>query len=200
MNWKLVWDIRHAGTGDILIGLVIAGVIAIIAFTALWRARRRQQRSAVAKFLLVMATVMVVAVSILFWDRHRLSEYLERGEVQTIEGPVYGHQIWREERARRAGESQRYNTWETIYVSGVQFTWALDASEAAFTNTGDGKVAFQDGLRVRVRWVEDVPGEAHQRRIVALEIAADKPQQQEDAPEFKAPFPSKVDPYTLKPI
>ena len=195
MNWELVWDIRRAGNGDILIGLAIAGAIFLVALSTFWLARRKQQRPVIGSFLFVMALVVLLGLGITTWDRHRLAELLQRGEVQTVEGFVTGHQIWRQARARSAGESQRFNTWETITVGGVQFTWAPDAGEAAFTNRGASKVEFRDGLPARVRWVEDIPGEAHQRRIVSLEVPADYRQAQ----GHPAPYPSMVDPNTLAP-
>ncbi len=195
MNWELVWDIRQVGNDDMYIGLAIAWAIFLAALGNFRVARRKQQRSVIGSFLLVMALVVLLGVGITEWDRHRLAGRLERGEVQTVEGFVSGHQIWRQERARSAGESQRFNTWETITVGGVQFTWGTDVGEAAFTNGGANKVDLRDGLPARVRWVEDVPGEAHQRRIVSLEISADNPR----IHGFQAPYPSIVDPSTLLP-
>jgi hypothetical protein len=195
VNWKLVWDIRRVGNGDMLIGLAIAGAIFLAALGTFWLARRKQQRPVIGSFLFVMALVVLLGVGITTWDRHRLAERLERGEVQTVEGFVTGHQIWRQARARKAGESQRFNTWETLSVGGVQFTWAPDAGEAAFTNSGANKVDFRDGLPARVRWVEDIPGEAHQRRIVSLEIPADYRQAQ----GLQAPYSSMVEPNTRVP-
>jgi hypothetical protein len=195
VNWELVWDVRHSGSGDAAIGVVIAGAIFTAALASVWYARRRRQRALLGYFLFVMALVVVLAVGVTAWDQHRLAARLERGEVQTVEGFVSGHQIWRQARARSAGETQRFDTWETITVGGVQFTWSHDTGQAAFANGGTRAVAFRDGLPARVRWVEDVPGQAHQRRIVSLEIAAGHL----EAQGLQTPYPSIVDPNKLAP-
>jgi hypothetical protein len=195
MDWERVWDIRNAGSTDVLSGLGLGVVVLLVAIGLVWNDRRRQRRPVLGTFLAIMALVWSLAVAVTQWDRQRLAALLERGEVQTVEGFVSGHQVWRQERARSPGETQRYNTWETITVGTVQFTWALDAAEAAFTNAGEGKVAFRDGMPARVHWVEDVPGEAHQRRIVMLEIPAGF----REGAALQAPYPSMVDPATLVP-
>ena len=188
MDWQTVWDIRNTSPADFLPFVYMGGAMLAVAAGFALFARSRGRRSQTARVIALFAVLLAgLGYGINTWDRNRLLAHLEKGEVQVIEGMVTGHQVWRQDAARSSSGQRRYNTWETIYVAGVQFTWTPGAEEPAFTNRAPGNLPFQDGMVVRVHWVEDVEGEAHQRRIVWLEAAGDAASA---AALPEAPYPS----------
>jgi len=189
MNWQLAYEIDHGGTGAQFYGFVLMGcvVLAVAAGIHLW-ARRRRRRSGIARVLAFGgALIGVLGYGVNTWDQRRLAVALDDGSAQVVEGPVVAHQIWREDVTNpKTDTSRRFRRWQTITVGGVRFIWSPGAQEAAFTNAQTPTVNFHDGLFVRIAYVEDVAGEAHQRRILRLETA--------EAGDGKflpgAPFPS----------
>lgn len=194
MNWRLVYDIRGPQAADftpyIYAGLAI---LALALVFHLW-ARRKGERSGTARILAAMAFVVGgLGYGINRWDQDRLTARLEEGRVLRVEGPASGHQSWREDITdTRRDIGRRYKHWETVIVDGVRFTWAPGAQEPAFTNALTPPLAFPDGTPLRITYVEDVAGEAHQRRILRLEMG-DAPAEA-DPPLATglpgAPFPS----------
>jgi len=174
MNWHAVYEIDASGEGTQFIPFIYMGLALLaVALILQWWARRRGQRSSVARFLLIGAVLVgVLGYGVNTWDQDRLARQLAAGEARVVEGPVVAHQIWREDVTKpRKDSTRRYHRWETITVGGVQFIWSPGAQEAAFTNAQTPAVDFHDGLQVRVAYVEDVPDQAHQRRILRLETA-----------------------------
>ena len=172
MNWRLVYDVRNMGAAD-FIPFIYAGlaILALALVFHLW-ARRKGERSGTARILAGMGFLVgVLGYGINTWDQRRLAAHLEEGSVLRVEGPVTDHQIWREDVTDiRRDIGRRYNRWETIIVLGVRFTWTPGAQEPAFTNAMTPPLDFMDGTPLRIAYVEDVPDDAHQRRIVRLEV------------------------------
>lgn len=198
MNWQTVYDVGSIGESDFIWFIYIAlAPLALALLLQIW-AWRQKRGSFFAKILAVFAMLIAgLGYGMNIWDHNRLAAKLASGDVLKVAGPVVGHQIWKQDVTnikRDIGRS--YNYWETIYVGGVAFTWAPGALEAAFTNAKPAAVDLRDGLTVRIHYVEDVPGQAHQRRIVRLEVADTPPP---EAPLPNAPFPSSVSPYSTIP-
>ena len=174
MNWTVVYEIDRSGAGTQFTPFVYMGLgVLAVALILHLRARRHGQRSSVARFLLIGgALIGVLGYGVNTWDQDRLAKQLAAGDAQAVEGPVVAHQIWREDVTNPGKDTaRRYRRWETITVGGVQFIWHPGAQEPAFTNAQTPAVDFHDGLYVRLAYVEDVPGQAHQRRILRLETA-----------------------------
>lgn len=174
MNWNAVYEIDRSGAGTqfipfVYMGLSLLGVALIL---HLW-ARRQGRRSSVARFLVIGGVLIgALGYGVNTWDQDRLAKQLAAGEARVVEGPVVAHQIWREDVTNpKKDTTRRYRRWETITVGGVQFIWSPGAQEPAFTNAQTPEVDFHDGLYVRIAYVEDVPDQAHQRRILRLETA-----------------------------
>jgi hypothetical protein len=174
MNWQAVYEIDRSGTGSQFIPFIAMGLVVLaLALILHLRARRRRQRSSVARFLVIGGVLIgVLGYGVNTWDQVRLAKQLTAGEARVVAGPVVAHQIWREDVTNpKKDTTRRYRRWETITVDGIQFIWSPGAQEAAFTNAQTPPVDFHDGLYVRIAYVEDVPDQAHQRRILRLETA-----------------------------
>jgi hypothetical protein len=199
MNWQTVYDVGSVGESDFIWFIYIALAPLALALLLQIRAWLQKRGSFFAKILAVFAMLIAgLGYGMNIWDHNRLAAKLADGDVLKVAGPVIGHQIWKEDVTnikRDIGRS--YNHWETINVGGVAFIWAPGALEAAFTNAKPTVVDLRDGLVVRIHYIEDVPGQAHQRRIVRLEVADDMPPP--EAPLPNAPFPSSVSPYSTIP-
>jgi len=174
MNWQTMYEIDRAGAGTQFIPFIYMGlgVLAVALLLYLW-ARRKGRRSVAARFLLIGGVLIgVLGYGVNTWDQGRLADQLAAGDAKVVEGAVVAHQIWREDVTNpKKDTTRRYRRWETITVGGVQFIWSPGAQEAAFTNAQTPAVDFHDGLFVRIAYVEDVPDQAHQRRILRLETA-----------------------------
>jgi len=196
MNWQTIFEVSRPGLLDQRGDLFIAAALAAVGLIFYLRARRLKERSVVAMAMAVFACVVLVfACGVGTWDRWRLANRLAEGSVMQVQGMVTGHAVWRDEVSRAPGETmRRYNHWERVEVGGVSFIWTPGAHEAAFTNAQTPPLQIQDGLTMRIAYVEDVPGQAHQRRIVRLEVADVVLQPDEEGPLPNAPFPSTYQP------
>ena len=199
MSWNTLYDISLLGNDEFAPWLGLGAAIQVVAIVLYVHAHHRGRKSRTPWVVAIVGVLLgALGYGINSWDRNRLVTHLRNGEVLTVEGPIHGHQRWRQQRARARGETTyRYDDWETIYVGGVQFSWLYGAQEPAFTNSTEPPITFTDGMMLRVTYVEDVSRESHQRRIVRLETSAHS--QEELARPANAPFPSSVDPVTLQP-
>lgn len=104
----------------------------------------------------------------------RLVNHLNRGEILQIQGAIDSHQIWREDVTSVEHDiGRRYNKWERIRVNGVGFVSAPGAVEPVFTNAQSPPVELRDGMLVRISYVENIPEQEHQRRIVRFEVTGE---------------------------
>lgn len=192
MNWRLVYDIRNAEAADFTPFIYAGLAILAVALVFHLRARSKGGRSDTARILVGLAFLVgALGYGVNTWDQSRLAARLEEGSVLRVEGPVAGHQVWREDITdTRRDIGRRYNRWETIVVTDVRFTWAPGAQAPAFTNALTPPLDFADGTPLRIAYVEDAPDEAHQRRIVRLEVGEAPADALPGAP---APFPSRVE-------
>lgn len=172
MNWQLVFDIGAQSTERFLPFVYIGlGLLAVAGGLRLW-ARRRKQGSFMA-IMLAIAAVLVggLGYGLNAWDHHRLVARLKSGDVLQTQGAATAHQKWRQDIGTSSNSStRRYNHWETVTVGGVAFTWSPGEQQAAFSNAQTPPLALQDGLMLRISYVEDVAGQAHERRILRLEV------------------------------
>ena len=172
MDWQLIYEIGAEGVERFLPFVYIGlGLLAVAAALHFW-ARRRGQRSFMA-ILIAIAAVLVggLVYGLSVWDHQRLVARLKSGDVLQAQGAVTAHQKWRQDAGTSSGSSaRRYNHWETITVGGVAFTWSPGEQQAAFSNAQTPPLALQDGLMLRIHYVEDVAGQAHERRILRLEV------------------------------
>ena len=63
------------------------------------------------------------------------------------------------------------STWEAFYVADVAFGFYRGRTPVGFLNGGKTPIDLHDGMRIRIHYFEDVPGQFDHRRIVRLEIA-----------------------------
>lgn len=204
MNWRTVYDISTAGDYE-YIGFVLFGLGVLVLATGFWLwARRRGERSPTSR-VLALAAVLIAGLGygINTWDQHRLAGELAAGKVQTVEGPVSAHVKWRQDITNvRSDTQRRYRNWERVVVGGVTFIWEPGAMQPGFTNALSPPLDLQDGVWLRLTWVEDVPDEPSQRRIVKLDLGDAPPGATPDAslrwvpravlPD--APYPSVLEP------
>ncbi|MBX3679936.1 MAG: hypothetical protein KF710_07135 [Rhodocyclaceae bacterium] len=178
MNWQTVYQIDGSGDGSSFLPFLYVGLGALLLALVLYLRARAAKRGRGTPTVVAIFGVLVAGLGygMNTWDQGRLARMLASGEVLSVEGPVSAHQVWREDITNPKKDiGRRYRTWETITVGTTSFIWSPGAVEPAFTNAQLPPVAFRDGLMVRVTYVEDVAGEAHQRRILRLETGPDAP-------------------------
>lgn len=172
MNWQLVYDIGSQETQQFLPFVYVGlGLLALALGLQLW-ARRRGQKSFMAIVTAIAAALAGgLGYGLGVWDQQRLAARLRSGNVLQVQGAVSAHQQWRQDVGSSSNSSaRRYTNFETITVGGVAFIWSPGELQAAFSNAQTPPLALKDGLTLRVSYVEDVPGKAHERRILRLEV------------------------------
>lgn len=151
----------------------IAAAMLLVAVLLFVRAVR-QERSRRGAYLVLILTVVFggVTIGLPFWDRQRLIRHLTDGTARSAEGRVTAHEA-REVRVPRSGEKSKstIRTWEAFEVGGVRFGFYRQVDQAGFHNSAEQRQELNDGMLVRVRYVEDKPGEAAERRILVIETA-----------------------------
>jgi len=172
MKWRVLYDIAGNGRTDFTPFLYVAGAMLMLALLFQLRAHRRRQTSGSAKVIAIFATLIGgLGYGINTWDQQRLIGRLSGGDYLIAEGLIANHQLWEQELARGKDSRRRYQRWEIVYVAGIAFIWSPGAQEPAFTNAQQPPIDIRDGMPVRISYVEDVAGEAHQRRILRWEVA-----------------------------
>lgn len=177
MNWQLLYQLAPPRWSDFGADLGLGALLAVLAAVlALW-ARRRGRVSMPARMLGLMAAAVVgLGWGLNTWDQQRLARRLDAGEVQWVQGLVQHHACWQDWVADAKGHGGRRRDWERISVAGVDFIWQPGDARPGFSGR-DVEPLLQDGLWLRIAYVEDVAGEAHQRRILRMERAELPPEQ-----------------------
>lgn len=168
MRYELLFDLGQQPRSDwpwLLIGLAVMAGAAL----GLWRQRVRGQRSAGPGFFLVFGAFCLAAGLVPIWDRHRLLQALQSGQVRVAEGRVSSHGVELLTRYDSASKRWRRSHWEAFRVGDTAFGFTQDASSVGFRNAEEPRIALRDGEWLRLHYVEDVEGEFAQRRILRLE-------------------------------
>ncbi|WP_341675578.1 hypothetical protein [Niveibacterium sp. SC-1] len=170
MQYETLYDLAAVGYRDWQ-GWALAAALFLLAAAFLWRARRRGTHSPTARVIAFFGLVtFAVGGCLTLWDYQRLTQALRDGTTLVAEGPVKGH--WTREVEHYDPDAihpYSYRTWESFSVAGVTFGYWQDHSRAGFQNSEETPLAIQDGMQVRIRFVEDVDGEPEERRILRLE-------------------------------
>ena len=169
MQTELIYDITRQGFGD-LPWLVAAGVAFLLALAAWWRQRRLKRPAGLQAFFIAMSGVATLAVAATLWDQQRLTSKLQARQAKVAEGEVQGYAL--QHKAVYNTDSKRYDrsTWESFHIGGTAFVYRRGGGAGAgFHNDSEPPLAINDGLRLRLHYVEDVEGDRSQRRILRLE-------------------------------
>lgn len=171
MNYQTLFDLGEYGYRD---GLwwAIGGALALVALVLHLRQRRHGGGNVLPVFLGLMGLVSSVgAGGVPLWDHHRLLAEYNAGRARVVEGTVSSHRVEQVATRRASGSGYDRSTWESFEVAGVAFAFDRSPSAVGFRNQFERPVELHDGQRLRVHFVEDVPGDRTQRRIVRLERA-----------------------------
>lgn len=171
MNFEPLFDLGTYGYREgpwWLLGVAIA--LAALAWW-LWQ-KRRQQRTALPGFLAIMGLVASVgAGGVPLWDHHRLMAEFNAGRALVVEGVVSSHSVQEHARRRHDGKGYERRTWESFRVGEVAFGFDHQASPLSSFMHEVHAAPLANGQRLRVHYVDDVPGDYSQRRIVRVERA-----------------------------
>ena len=172
MQWTTAFDLAAVGYRDGL-WFVFGAAVALAGLLWVWRARQRGARTGAAWMMFAIGLVAGLGGGgVPLWDHHRLVAELQGGRAQVAEGAVVSHSV-ELVRRRRHDSMTRYDsyTWEAFRVGEVAFGFYRGSSPVGFINGDADRIDLHDGMVVRVHYVEDVPGDFAQRRIVRLEVA-----------------------------
>ena len=172
MQWTTAYDLATVGYRDGL-WFAFGGAVALVGLLWVRRARRRGAPAGAAWMMFAIGLVAGLGGGgVPLWDHHRLLAELEAGRAQVAEGPIASHTV-ELVRRRQHNNFHRYDssTWEAFRVADVAFGFYRGSSPVGFINSDADRVELRDGMTVRVHYVEDVPGDFAQRRILRLEVA-----------------------------
>ena len=165
MNYRLVYD--AVTTSDAPKVAMAYGIVALL-LVLLWGAWLRYRGKALhagVKFLGVITLIMLTLSA-----GYRLEQrVISKRTPKLVEGPIAGY--W-ENRQRRAGNDRSYWQWEGFSVSGVNFAYVTNAEQNYFHNGGTPRLQIEDGLLVRVHYLEERDGNQTRNQIVRLEAGA----------------------------
>ena len=171
MQYETVFDLAEYGYRDGYWFLIGGIVVALAIGGILWQ-KRRGRRSILAWFLFVMGLVAGLGGGgVPLWDHHRLVEHLRAGRCLVVEGEVGSHSVERVKSKNVRSGGYNTSTWEAFYVADVAFGFYRGRTPVGFLNGGKTPIDLHDGMRIRIHYFEDVPGQFDHRRIVRLEIA-----------------------------
>ena len=172
MQWTTAYDLAAVGYRDGL-WFVLGGAVALFALLWVRRARSRGARTGAAWMMVAIGLVAALGGGgVALWDHHRLLAELQAGRARVAEGVIVSHTV-ETVRRRNYNASTRYDTsiWEAFRVGDVAFGFYRGNSPVGFRNADADRIELRDGLLVRVHYVEDVPGDFAQRRILRVELA-----------------------------
>lgn len=172
MNYETLYDLGTFGYRE---GhwWPIGGALLLVALGLwLWQ-RRRGKRSPVPVFVGITGLFLSFGVAgVSLWDHNRLVAEFNAGRAHVVEGVVVGHRIDVTHTRRSSGSGYDRHVWEVFLVGDVAFGYRTNgAGRVGFSNGTAEPIDIRDGQRLRVHYVEDVPGEYTERRIVRLERA-----------------------------
>ena len=171
MQWTTAYDLAAVGYRDGL-WFAFGGALVLVAVFWMRRAWRRGAGTGAAWMLLVMGLVAALGGGgVALWDHQRLVAELQAGRALVAEGTVVSHTVERVSRRRHNAAGYDTSTWEAFRVGDVAFGFYRGTSPVGFRNAEPERLELHDGMKLRVHYVEDVPGEFAQRRIVLLEVA-----------------------------
>jgi hypothetical protein len=164
MHYQTLFDISTAGYKEWEFALISALLVAANGVVLLFF-----RRATFRKPLHVGSAVVVfVSFCIPYWDHSRLLGAYRNHDYRVAEGKVenYWQREWYDRRRKQT------NRQEGFTVGGVAFAYARGA-EAGFTNHQDPRIAFRDGMTLRVCYVADpqLGSDEPVYRILKLETA-----------------------------
>lgn len=164
-RFELVYDVASSDAARYAFGLCLAAVVLFVLWAAWLRARDAPLHVGV-KFVAVIALLLLALGLGLRLEQRKLAA---RTDTRTVEGAITG--LWAD-RVRR-GSSQFYWEWEGFSVKDVPFAYARNVEQNYFHNGGSGSLALRDGLRVRIRYIEERDGDEVRNHILRMERAVD---------------------------
>jgi hypothetical protein len=93
-----------------------------------------------------------------------------RRDVLTVDGVLANHWTKRE---RRSTNRFDYWHWEGFSVGGIDFVYTRDVEQNHFHNGGSRWIELHDGMRVRLRYIQEQNGDKLRNHILRFERAVD---------------------------
>ncbi len=166
MNFHLVYDATTdsaAPLSALLFGL--AGLAGVAIWFVYLKMRQRPLRTPIV-FVFCCSILMILLSGVY---RYELRQIANRPDTRVVEGPVAGH--WTRQ-LRQVGRGF-YLHWEGFSVQGVPFKYEQGAEQNYFHNAGPAPLEIKDGMRLRIRYLQERNGNEVSNNIVRIERAVD---------------------------
>jgi hypothetical protein len=167
MTFELIYDVGSTSDAPRYALGLSAGVTLVTTVWWVWLKLRGHSLHSGAIFSAVVALVLLALGIGLRVEQKYLSD---RRDCRTVEGPLMGHWV---SHVRRAGSQRDYWSWEGFNVGDVEFAYIRNLEENYFHNGGRTALDLQEGMLVRVRYIEDHEGSKVRNRILRVERAID---------------------------
>ncbi len=165
MKYELVFDV--ATTSEAPRYALLLAVIAL-AVTMAWlvwlRSRDRPMRVGI-KLLIALTVLLFLLSGGLLLEQRQLAA---RTDARTVEGAITG--LWTRS-VRRSGTPRSYWEWEGFSVQGIPFAYVRNLEQNFFHNAGTRALQLRDGMRLRLRYIEERDGETVRNEILRVERA-----------------------------
>ena len=163
MRFELVYDVGT--TSEAPRYALLLAILALIATMAwlIWLRGRDQPMGIGIKLLIGLTVILFVLGVGLIYEQRRLAS---RTDARTVEGPIAG--LWTKS-VRRSGRPISYWEWEGFSVEGVAFAYVRNLEQNFFHNAGARALELRDGVRLRLRYIEERDGENVRNQILRVE-------------------------------
>ena len=168
MRYELVYD--AAATADAPRPTFTLAVLCLAAAAMLggWRVARGHAPHGVVVFLGGAGLLLLLVGAALAFDLR--THPARRASPIVVEGLVT--RLWRE-RDLRARDGAGLE-WEGFTVAGVAFSYVRNLEQTRFHNAPEHAVALREGLRLRLRYVEEHAAGRTRRHILRVERAVEE--------------------------
>jgi hypothetical protein len=163
MQYQTLFDFAATGYGGGPFPVIAAAVVAVNLVLWLFFPKVRGRTG-----MHVFSAVMILLIVLLpYWDYAHLRAAYRNKAYRVTEGKVenYWYRKWYSSRNKRTNEQEGFT------VGGVKFAYNFN-SQASFTNGGNPRIAFRDGMTLRICYLseEQLDADRVDNRILKLEI------------------------------
>ncbi len=165
MKYELVFDV--ATTSEAPRYAFLLAVIALAAAMAwlVWLRSRDMPMRVGIKLLIALTVLLFLLGGGLLLEQRQLAA---RTDARTVEGAITG--LWTKF-VRRSGTPRSYWEWEGFSVDGVPFAYLRNLEQNFFHNARSRALELRDGMRLRLRYIEERDGETVRNQILRVERA-----------------------------
>ena len=167
MIFELVYDVATTSEAPrYALLLTVIAVVATLSWLVWLRSRDKPIRIGL-KLLIALTVVLILLTAGSFYEQRLLAN---RTDARSVEGPVTG--VWRRS-VRRSGTPRSYWELEGFSLEGVPFAYVRNLEQNFFHNAGSRALDLRDGMRLRVRYIQERDGDNVRNQILRVERAVE---------------------------